>query len=48
MSLGDDDNDVTIRKLPPLDVRPFKKEDIDQIRQLVGDSTMFSMTLLTA
>jgi hypothetical protein len=29
----------TIRKLPPLDIRPFHETDADQIRQLVADST---------
>jgi hypothetical protein len=28
------------RKLPPLDVRPFKPEDYTQIRQLIADSTL--------
>jgi len=27
------------RKLPPLDVRPFKPDDYTQIRQLIADST---------
>jgi RimJ/RimL family protein N-acetyltransferase len=28
------------RKLPPLDVRPFKPDDYTQIRQLIADSTL--------
>ena len=31
------------RKLPPLNVRPFKSEDYTQIRQLIADSTRPSL-----
>jgi len=34
------DTGAMIRKLPPLDVRPFKPEDYTQIRQLIADSTL--------
>jgi hypothetical protein len=27
-----------VPKLPPLDIRPFRVQDVDQIRQLIADS----------
>jgi hypothetical protein len=40
------DADVPMRKLPPLNVRPFQAQDVNQIRQLIADSKIFSYIFL--
>ena len=32
------DDATRTRKLPPLDIRPFERDDYSQVRQLIADS----------